>query len=297
MTIKCEQLRTAEPLHTQALLDSGAAGIFIDQSFAKLHNLPQIPLRTPILVRNVDGTPNKKGTITHRTTLNMKIYDKIKKTEFLITGLGNQKIILGLPWLQDTNPEIDWKNACLNWQTPIEDELDIEDCLNSTKNPIPNWYPTDSIIIEERTISQLELHVKKMLGKNTTLTRPDRLTTDDLIISFMEGEPTEETKEIWIDTTLTHSQAFAQKFDKKTDETDPTKIVPPEYHPWISVFSEEASSTLPAHKPWDHEIKLKPNFVHESAKVYSLNREQDDVTKQFLDEHLAKGTTEPLTFS
>jgi hypothetical protein len=26
--------------------------------------------------------------------------------QFLITGLGNQKIILGLPWLQEHNPEI-----------------------------------------------------------------------------------------------------------------------------------------------------------------------------------------------
>ena len=116
--------------------------------------------------------------ITHQTTLNMKIYNKIKKTDFLITGLGNQKIILGLPWLQDTNPKINWKNASLNWRTPIEDKPDREEHLNDTTNLIPNWYPTDSIIIDEQTISQLELQVKKMLGKNTTLNRPDLIMTD-----------------------------------------------------------------------------------------------------------------------
>jgi hypothetical protein len=50
---------------------------------------------------------------------------------FLITGLGNQKIILGLPWLREHNPEINWKEGTLQWRTTtMEEVLDKEEHLN-----------------------------------------------------------------------------------------------------------------------------------------------------------------------
>ncbi len=58
---------------------------------------PQTKLEQPIKVRNVDGTLNKTGMITHQTELTVTINKRIRKHQFLITGLGKQKIILGLP--------------------------------------------------------------------------------------------------------------------------------------------------------------------------------------------------------
>jgi len=34
-----------------------------------------------------------------------------------MTGLGKQRIILGFPWLNRHNPEINWQTRELNWQT------------------------------------------------------------------------------------------------------------------------------------------------------------------------------------
>jgi len=34
-----------------------------------------------------------------------------------MTGLGKQRIILGFPWLNKHNPEINWQTGELNWQT------------------------------------------------------------------------------------------------------------------------------------------------------------------------------------
>ena len=45
--------RTVETL---ALIDSGAGGTFIDETFAQNHNLPLARLINPILVYNMDGT-------------------------------------------------------------------------------------------------------------------------------------------------------------------------------------------------------------------------------------------------
>ena len=62
-----------EIVDTEALLDSGAEGLFIDREFAERNRLPLERLKEPILVRNVDGTPNKNGTIECSTTLNLEI--------------------------------------------------------------------------------------------------------------------------------------------------------------------------------------------------------------------------------
>jgi hypothetical protein len=100
-----------ETVEMKALLDCGAGGTFIDQRFVKTHRLTTSSTRKPILVRNVDGTLNKNGMITRSTILNLKVNGRTKKTRFLVTGLGKETIILGLPWLQDINPNIDWKKG------------------------------------------------------------------------------------------------------------------------------------------------------------------------------------------
>jgi hypothetical protein len=45
------------------------------------------------------------------------------KTRLLISGLGKQKIILGFPWLNENNPDIDWKTRRFGWRMPKLGEL------------------------------------------------------------------------------------------------------------------------------------------------------------------------------
>ena len=47
-------------VETQAMIDCGAEGAFIDQNFAK--DFEQRELDHPLTAKNVDGTINKKGT-------------------------------------------------------------------------------------------------------------------------------------------------------------------------------------------------------------------------------------------
>jgi len=96
-------------VETKALIDSGAGGTFMDQNFARKHRLPLEKLEEPLIVFNVDGTQNKRGTITHSTELNITFGARTRKTRFLISGLGRQHLIFGFPWLETENPIIDWK--------------------------------------------------------------------------------------------------------------------------------------------------------------------------------------------
>jgi len=110
-------LLSEENVETPTLLDSGAGGVFLDQNYARKLKVKEIVLDKPIIARNVDGTLNKKGTIRTYVDLQFKIGEKQFKERFYITGLGKQKMILGLPWLKKHNPLVDWKNGTLTWQT------------------------------------------------------------------------------------------------------------------------------------------------------------------------------------
>ena len=59
-----------------ALLDSRATGMFINQSFMQKHQLETTLLPQPILVCNIDSSPNENGSVTeevHITLHNLEV--------------------------------------------------------------------------------------------------------------------------------------------------------------------------------------------------------------------------------
>ena len=71
-----------ETVKTLTLIDSGAGGKFIDKNFAKKEEFELKYLETPLVVYNINGTLNKKGTIRKYVELPMTIYGR-KTTEQL----------------------------------------------------------------------------------------------------------------------------------------------------------------------------------------------------------------------
>jgi Retroviral aspartyl protease len=119
-------------------LDTGAGGKFIDQNFVQNQKIETKELKYSIEVFNVDGTPNKRGTITKYTRLDLMINRQTQTHNLLVTGLGKRKIILGYPWFKQTNPDINWNECTLTWRTKqdkkkptpkttIKNEIDPED--------------------------------------------------------------------------------------------------------------------------------------------------------------------------
>ena len=67
--ILCKSTTGNKSVITKILLDTGAGGIFMNTSFAKKHNLILYKLDTPIIPKNIDGTINQAGKVTHFTWL------------------------------------------------------------------------------------------------------------------------------------------------------------------------------------------------------------------------------------
>ena len=60
-----------------------------------------------------------------------------------------------------------------------------------------------------------------------------------------------------------------------------------EYYDFLKVFSEKSSERLPEHKPWDHVINLKPDFVPKLSKIYPLSPIESELTWEMIYSHLA----------
>jgi len=60
-------------------------------------------------VRNVDGSFNREGPIENTVEVNVYYKGHVERTEIDVIGEQKWGVILGMPWLECHNPEIDWK--------------------------------------------------------------------------------------------------------------------------------------------------------------------------------------------
>uniref|UniRef100_A0A4W5QR03 ribonuclease H n=1 Tax=Hucho hucho TaxID=62062 RepID=A0A4W5QR03_9TELE len=99
----------------KALVDSGAAGNFIDRSFAHSLGIPIVPVDIPFHVHALDSRPLGSGLIREATTpLDMVTRGGHKEriSLFLIDSPAFP-VVLGLPWLACHDPTILWQQGAL----------------------------------------------------------------------------------------------------------------------------------------------------------------------------------------
>jgi len=101
---------------TIALLDSGATENFINISYAQKLNLPIQRLTQERRLFNVNGTPNKAGTLKYYTDIVTRIGTKHTCLRYFLTDLGDNQVILGYPWFTSAQPQIDWAKGWINYQ-------------------------------------------------------------------------------------------------------------------------------------------------------------------------------------
>ena len=97
----------------KALLDSGATENFIHPKLVLKHKLKKSPLPKPRTVRNINGTTNQMGKITHTVEMLVQHNDQINRHAFLVAAIGEDDLILSYPFFESANPQVDWTNGLL----------------------------------------------------------------------------------------------------------------------------------------------------------------------------------------
>ena len=253
----------SKTVETEALVDCGAGGEFIDERFAKDMNLKVRRLLEPIEALNVDGTKNKRGLITTFVKAEVTVNGKPVTLKLLVTGLGKQKIILGHPWLKENNLEIDWRSGRLTWRwTPRKIRI-----ARRTDKPCS----VRKVTMEEETDEQEYLNQSLHPIKDNAL---------------LENK-------IWIQTKTSNSIEFHLQHDNKKEDLPLNEQIPLEYHEFLDVFDEDKADRFPESRPWDHKIELKDGFQPKSFKAYNLTTEEQTELDKFLKENLDKGYIRP----
>ena len=114
MEITCEVGQGDNTVQTNAMIDSGATSCFIDNAFCGNMGFELIQKRKPITVEVIDGREISSGAITHEARLRLRYADQTEEATFDVTKLGHNNLVLGLPWLERTNPQIDWSTKSVH---------------------------------------------------------------------------------------------------------------------------------------------------------------------------------------
>ncbi|KAL0163498.1 hypothetical protein M9458_039251 [Cirrhinus mrigala] len=102
---------------TTTFVDSGAAGNFINQTYAAQLGVVTEVLSQPLNITAIDGRPLTSSPITHCTKdLTLIIGTHSETIKFYVTKISSPPIILGHPWLVTHDPFISWtSNRIVHW--------------------------------------------------------------------------------------------------------------------------------------------------------------------------------------
>jgi len=111
LNIGVEKVDMHKGVTVKVLLDSGVIGMFMDKKMVARHGFKLQKLERPVIVRNVDGINNSGRAAMHQVEVNVYYKNHIERIRMNVCNLGRTDIILGMPWLQAYNPEINWKTG------------------------------------------------------------------------------------------------------------------------------------------------------------------------------------------
>ncbi|APA15655.1 hypothetical protein sscle_15g104250 [Sclerotinia sclerotiorum 1980 UF-70] len=237
----------------RAMIDSGATGNFIAPKTAKYLGVQLQTKQTPYQLQLVDGQlAGLDGKISQETRSVQMIIDQHKEIiQFDVVPLGNQSIILGMPWLKAHNLQIDWL-----WETvTFPNKSDQRDTLEPAR---------------------LNIRGGELKANSTTnVGRP----VQGLPLTAKEGEPPVQMKN-------KQKKLLKTTPVEKQDETP----IPVQYQKYKKLFEErKGHEALPEHKPWDHEIVLEEGKMPPFGPIYPISASDLRTLRNYIGDALEKG--------
>ena len=275
----------------KALIDCGATGLFIDTDYVRTNGIATRALSQPIPVYNVDGTPNEAGVIREVVTVVLQYGGHKERATFAVTKLGNQDMILGYTWLEEHNPEINWRtkevemtrcpSQCDSCRSKKKEEKKalrkeeerIHACRSGGFPVLIEEIQDEDDPWEEPEIQKQECTLDEAFIRETRsdpIDMPSLMEVEDDEEEEDEGYARiEEADRIFVATlypehplefiraSSTVSQRLAEAFAKNTDQKSFRDVVPASLHEFEDIFSKESFDTLPERRKWDHAIELQ----------------------------------------
>ena len=150
----------------KAMIDSGATEDFIDKTICDKHQIPTILAERPRAINLADGNLSEMGPITHIAKVLIEIGGHREIATVQVANLQNHEITVGMPWLKEHDPKIDWENEKIT----VDSECCITWCLDQSATiyavPEPKAREEDLITgFSEIQIEDQRLQVKRLTSE------------------------------------------------------------------------------------------------------------------------------------
>jgi transposase InsO family protein len=233
-----------------ALIDSGAQDNYISKEVVARAGLTPYPKKHPYTAVLADKSMKQ---IRHEVCADLSLTPgQTHRVKLDVFETAAHDIILGLPWLRDHNPDIDWKNQRVSLGNTTD--------ARTPKVPVQ----THAALADEKTIKNIAS--QPTVPKNKKKKR-----------SRHKGVNSAERLKV--------SASAARKGEKSV-----TPNIPEVYKEFINMFIEkEGMDALPKHQPWDLEIELQEGKYPGFEPIYKLSEKELEVLKKYIEDSLAKG--------
>jgi hypothetical protein len=102
-----------------AFVDSGAQGNYVSPQTVNRFQIPWKWKTSPYVLQTIDGRTigYDQGQVRRETELlEVEVQQHQERLAFDITDTSEHELILGIPWLRENNPIIDWTTGQLRWR-------------------------------------------------------------------------------------------------------------------------------------------------------------------------------------
>lgn len=299
----------------EALIDTGSRiNVLIDQKTAHkicdIEGIEPLPLNQDRPTKDWMGRPGK--TITHKLHTLLELEGHLDyMCPMAIAPIGGHAMIIGKGWLQNHGAVINLATDAISFlpghcqhptkrvttvkiaEPKAEEKKELSVTIlkrpaQSKENPAPvkpikvtKPFPEPREPAPRKTPkAEIEKETRKEKKKTEAVKIYSIGAAPYLMLSKQKGVEC-------FSITLKEINEEIEK--QKTPEVDSKDLLPKEYHHLIDVFSKKKADELPEHRASDHHIVLEGDIKPGYCPLYNMSREELDLVKNYLEEHLAKG--------
>ena len=285
----------------KSLTDTGASAAgFINSVFVRRNKIPMVKLSKPINLRLADD--KLAPQITHMAQVNFRLGNHTDELWCLVTTLGKFDLILGMPWLEQHEPRVRFKERSLTFNSDHCMSYCLQHQKSVTVYSISRPHApksADALRRNQHDISEVSAYSFVKLAEKT----------DNQVIAMWPEhfEHLNQPKEDMVMRTSAFTTDVAaiaaddyDKFFSKMNKLPVTRselerLVPKDYHAFLDVWNPIEANKLPPHRLVDHRIDLQEGSTPVAKKAYGLSRDQAAVVKGYIDEMLGKQYIRPST--
>ena len=269
---------TSHSSTAQALTDSGATLNFIHESLVSTSGLVTEPC--PLIeVLLADGR-----VLTHanrQISLKFTIAGVPQTQNFIVAPLGIHSIILGMPWLETVNPDIDWrlKSVKTRTGTPL-----------SPPEPVSLPQPSEPASSPQSKPKSKSPQWKKERRGRPPESKPIPVRPKVLLTRKIDSN--DQVYLLHLDSITPLPEYLSALATSQEQQPE----IPEEYRDLAEVFSKTKAHELPPHRGHlDHHIPLEEGAKPVFGPIYNLSETELQVLKDYIDENLRKRFIRPST--